>query len=138
MADLIASSASIEQCTTCGLVRCQLELRRKLLTLDGRKTELLCNLCIPYSSSLLQSHTPNQLSQIRGRRNRRATSKRLKLDVGNGIVRWINSNLQFHHIATCWGADQSSSYVAIQLGHASNISRTGVVIKDLLVVAPTT
>merc|ERR1712059_27676 len=64
----------------------------------------------------------------------RTSTKRLELDVGDGIVGRIDSNLKLHDISASWCANETSSHIGISLWHASNISWARVMVENLLMI----
>lgn len=101
-----------------------------LLTLDRRQTQLLRNLGILNPGRILQSHTPHQLGQITRTCDRATAAESLELDVADGVVVGVDTDLQLHDVATCWSADESSTNVRIVLWHGADIAGTAVVVEQ--------
>lgn len=142
MADLMASSASMEQCTVdIELVR--LIAYRRLVwlymvmvihTLDGRQAELLGNLSVLDLAGIIEAHAADKLGQVAARGDGRAAAKSLELDLGDLLCLRVDSDLQLHDIATSRSANEAGADVSIALVHGADISWPRIVIQHLLVV----
>jgi hypothetical protein len=102
----------------------------RILTLNRRQTQLLRNLGILNPRSILKRHTPHQLGQVRGTRDRAAAPERLELDVADGVVVGVHADLQLHDVAAGRRADKSCSNVRVGLGHGTYIARAAVVVEQ--------
>lgn len=100
------------------------------LTLDRRETQLLCNLCVLDPRSILKSHAAHQLSQVAGACDRAAAAEGLELDVANGVVVGVDTDLQLHDVAACGCADEAGTDISVGLGHGANIAGTAVVVEQ--------
>jgi hypothetical protein len=131
----MASSASMEQCTTSrqynilSFLLCLIS-SRCVLTLNRRQAELLCNLGVLDPRRILQRHTTNQLGQVTRASNCASAAEGLKLHVADGVVVGVDSDLKLHDVAACRCADKSSADVVIGLGHGTNISWAIVVVEQ--------
>lgn len=140
MADLMASSANMEQCTESSNISNDSNFSPiqgyggQALTFDRWQAQLLRNLGIPHLPGLLQRHPPDQLRQITRTRDRTAAPKRLELDIGDRVRRLVDPDLEFHDVAAGWGTDKSCTHIHVGLLHRSDIARVGVVVQDLFVV----
>lgn len=59
------------------------------------------------------AHTAHKLGQVTAAGDCTTTPKRLKFDIADGIVVFVNSNLQFHDIAASWCTDEASTDVDV-------------------------
>lgn len=140
----MASSASMEQCTTVSSVshihiifsppliaRVQgYRWNRHRLTLHRREAQLLCNLRVPDLGRVLERHAAHQLGEVAGARNGAAAAKRLELDVADGVVVRVDTDLELHDIAARGGADETSADISVGLGHGADIARAVVVVEQ--------
>lgn len=133
MADLIASSASIEQCTShCqSLPRIQcVDSKGTRLTLYGWQTQFFRDFGVLDPASLLESHATYELSQIAGAGDGTAATESLELDIADGVAILIDTDLKLHDISAGGSAYESSSDVDICLGHRADIARIAVVVEQ--------
>lgn len=105
------------------------------LTLHGWQRKLLRNLGVPDLARLLQRHTPHQLGQVGAARDGAAATKRLELDIRDGVVVGVDLDLQLHHIATRRRTDKAGADVCVVLLHAADIAGVVVMVQHLLVIA---
>jgi hypothetical protein len=129
----MASSASMEQCTMSSQYYPCAQIPPwpvDILTFDRRQAKLLCNLGVLDPRRILQGHTTDQLGQIARTGNGTSATKRLELDVADGVVVGVDTDLQLHDVAACRGANQASTDISIRLGHGADIARAVVVIKQ--------
>jgi hypothetical protein len=129
----MASSASIEQCTTSSQYNsCTYVLLWPVdvLTFDRRQAKLFRNLRILDPRRVLQGHTTDQFGQVARTSDGASAAKRLELDVADGVVVGVDANLQLHDIAACRSTNKSSADIGISLGHRTDIPRTVVMIKQ--------
>lgn len=68
---------------------------------DWRQTELLGNLGVLDAAGGLESHATDELGQVAARGDGGAAAKGLEFDVRDGIGIFVNTDLEFHDIATC-------------------------------------
>ena len=83
------------------------------LTLDWRKTKLLCDLGISDLGGFFKRHAPYKLGQITRAGDGTSTAKCLKFDVADGVVALVDSDLEFHHITAGRSSDQAGSNVHV-------------------------
>ena len=130
----MASSASIEQWT----IMMQLvfvvffsgSTRKCRLTLDGRQTELLCNLGVLNATGLLESHALDKLGQVTAAGDGGTAAESLELDLADSVVVGVNADLKLHDIAASGGADETGTDVGVVLLHATDISGLAVVVEQ--------
>lgn len=134
MADLMASSASIEQWTVVlelvfvfhfSYLRGQCQL-----TLDRGQAELLCNLGVLDAASLLKGHALNELGQITAAGDGGTAAESLELDLADGVVVGVDTDLKLHNITASGSADETSTDVGVVLLHATDVSGLAVVVKQ--------
>lgn len=130
----MASSASIEQWTiVTGLVFAFFlsYLRgRSQLTLDRGQTELLCNLGVLDAASLLKGHALDELGQVTAAGDGGTTAESLELDLADGVVVGVDTDLKLHDIAASGSADETGTDVGVVLLHAANVSGLVVVVEQ--------
>jgi hypothetical protein len=100
------------------------------LTLNRRKAELLRDICISDSCSIIQRHAPHQFGQIAGARNCRTAAKGLEFDVANSVACGVDPDLKLHNVAASGSTYETGANVGVGLGHGSNISRFVVVVEQ--------
>ena len=130
MADLIASSASMEQWTVSVSTFWRIYREDEKLTLDRRQAELLCDLGVLDPRSILKCHTADQLGQITRTGDRAAATESLELDVADGVVVGVDTDLQLHDVAACGSADKTGTDVSVGLRHGTDIARLAVVVEQ--------
>lgn len=136
MADLMASSANIEQCTgiNVSLVINAITYCSRKLTFHRRKTQFLRNLRVLDPSGLLQRHPSDQLGQIARAGDSATASEGLELDIRDRVIIWVDPDLQLHDVAARRCAHQAGADVCVPLVHTPDITRPLVVVDDFLVV----
>jgi hypothetical protein len=98
MADLMASSASMEQWTIAiqlvFVVFFSVSPREYQLTLDRRQTQLLCNLGVLNTTGLLEGHALDELGQVTAAGDGGTATESLELDLADGVVVGVNADLK--------------------------------------------
>lgn len=109
-------------CNTC--------IKSGKLTLDRRQAKLLCDLCVLDPRGILEGHTANQLGQVTRTGDRATATEGLELDIANGVVVGVDTDLQLHDVAACGRANETGANVSVGLGHGADIARAAVVVEQ--------
>jgi len=103
--------------------------------LDWRQAQFLGDLRVLDLPGIVERHPADQLSEVRRTGDGGAASECLEFDVRDGVGRFVDADLQLHHVATGWGADETGANVQVTFVHRADITRVRVVIEHFLVVA---
>jgi len=98
--------------------------------LNRRQTQLLCNLGVLNATGLLKSHALDELGQVTAAGDGGTATKSLELDLTDGVVVGVDTDLKLHNIATSGGADETGTDVGVVLLHATDISGLAVVVEQ--------
>ena len=114
----------------------QLVRARELIshTLNGRKAQLLGHIGVLDLAGLVEGHTADELSQVAGGGDSRATAEGLEDNVVDDTRVLVDADLQLHDIATSGSTNQTGTDVLVTLLHGTDIARVVVVVQDLLMV----
>jgi hypothetical protein len=132
----MASSASMEQWTIVIQLVFVVFFSRYLrgesvkLTLDGRQTQLLCNLSVLNATGLLEGHALDELGQVTAAGDGGTAAESLELDLADGVVVGVDADLKLHDIAASGGADETGTDVGVVLLHATDVSGLAVVVEQ--------
>jgi hypothetical protein len=100
------------------------------LTLDGRQTQLLCNLGVLNATGLLEGHALDELGQVTAAGDGGTAAESLELDLADGVVVGVDADLKLHDIAASGGADETGTDVGVVLLHATDVSGLAVVVEQ--------
>ena len=100
------------------------------LTFYRRQAQLPCDFRVPDLARVIQAHPADQLRQVAAARDRTSTAERLEFHIADRVRVGVDPDLEFHHVATGRGTDETGPDVGVRLGHGPNIAGLAVVVEQ--------
>merc|ERR1740139_2075716 len=94
--------------------------QHRTMKLDRGQLQMSCNFCVLYFDRIVNCHSFENLSGIRGRGDCGSTSKRLENGFLNGAVCLVDLDLEFHNITTGRGSYQAGTDIDVFLVEGAN------------------